>query len=117
MLGLKGTSVEAFLESASGHQLDDTGKALASVLHAETEGNPFFIGEILLSLVESGLIHEHNGRWVSAVAIDQLHIPDSVREVIGRRLAPLSETRTRRWRPQPSWDGISTCRWSRPRAT
>ncbi len=92
LLGLKRTSVEAFLESASGHQLDDTGKALASVLHAETEGNPFFIGEILLSLVESGLIHEHNGRWVSAVAIDQLHIPDSVREVIGRRLSSLSET-------------------------
>ena len=92
LLGLKRSGVEAFLESASGHQLDDTGKALASVLHGETEGNPFFIGEILLSLVENGLIHEHDGRWISAVAIDQLHIPDSVREVIGRRLSSLSET-------------------------
>jgi class 3 adenylate cyclase len=67
-------------------------QALAAALHQETEGNPFFIREVLAHLIETGKIVHENGRWVGRVAsIADLGIPEGVREVIGRRLSRLSE--------------------------
>jgi len=65
-------------------------------LHAETEGNPFFAEEVLLHLVDTGAIYERDGQWRSdATSIDQLGIPEGVRDAIGRRLSRLSETTNR----------------------
>jgi tetratricopeptide (TPR) repeat protein len=59
----------------------------------ETEGNPFFIEEVLHHLAESGGLYRHDGRWVTdAGSIAELGIPEGVRDVIGRRLSRLSET-------------------------
>jgi class 3 adenylate cyclase/tetratricopeptide (TPR) repeat protein len=90
--GLDEAGVASFLERAAGHELDDNGQALARAVHAETEGNPFFVGEILLNLAETGTIYQRDGRWVSDLAVEQVGIPEGVREVIGRRLSRLSET-------------------------
>jgi hypothetical protein len=56
---------------------------LAAELHAETEGNPFFVGEIVRLLSVEGVASH-------AAAEARLAIPQSVRDVIGRRLAHLS---------------------------
>jgi tetratricopeptide (TPR) repeat protein len=63
------------------------------MLHDETEGNPFFMGQVLRHLVETGAIVEQDGRWVRGVDADEIGIPEGVREVVGRRLARL-ETAT-----------------------
>ena len=66
-------------------------QALAAALYQETEGNPFFIREVLAHLIESGKIVHEDGRWVGRVtSIAELGIPEGVREVIGRRLSRLS---------------------------
>lgn len=66
-------------------------QALAAALFQETEGNPFFIREVLAHLIESGKIVHENGRWVGRVtSVDELGIPEGVREVIGRRLSRMS---------------------------
>lgn len=49
---------------------------LAASIHAETEGNPFFVKEMLRHVAESGT--------------PRVGLPDSVKEVIGQRLARLS---------------------------
>ena len=91
--GLDVREVEEFVEAAAGHDLDAEGTWLARTLHDETEGNPFFMGQVLLHLVESGAIIERDGRWVRAIPADEIGIPEGVREVVGRRLARLgSET-------------------------
>jgi class 3 adenylate cyclase/tetratricopeptide (TPR) repeat protein len=91
--GLDVGEVEEFVKAAAGHDLDPEGTLLARMLHDETEGNPFFMGQILLHLVESGAIIERDGRWVRAIPADEIGIPEGVREVVGRRLARLgSET-------------------------
>jgi class 3 adenylate cyclase len=55
-----------------------------------SEGNPFFLEEIVRHLIdEGGLVREH-GRWRTARAIDELTIPDSVHAVILARLDLLS---------------------------
>ena len=57
---------------------------LVAALSEETEGNPLFVGEIvrLLSL---------EGAWAGSSAEARLAIPQSVRDVIARRLSHLSE--------------------------
>lgn len=59
------------------------------MIHKETEGNPFFIEEVAKALVEQGQIYLENGEW-ERKAIDELVIPQSIKEAIGRRLDGLS---------------------------
>ncbi|HZN15837.1 MAG TPA: AAA family ATPase, partial [Acidimicrobiales bacterium] len=63
----------------------------ARVILDQTEGNPFFIGEVLRHLIESGAVSVVDGEWVPTVSIEQLGIPEGVKEVIGRRVSRLSD--------------------------
>ncbi len=89
--GLDTVAVAAFLEQAAGHDLDDEGEQLARVVQEETEGNPFFVAEVVRHLTETGALEQRDGRWVTAGAIEELGIPEGVRDVVGRRLARLSD--------------------------
>ncbi|HAM02265.1 MAG TPA: hypothetical protein DCQ30_08590 [Acidimicrobiaceae bacterium] len=88
--GLSYEEVERFVATAAGHDLDDGTKALARTLHAETEGNPFFVAEVLRHLVETGAVVRRDGRW-SVTDPGNLSVPEGVRDVIGRRLSRLSD--------------------------
>jgi hypothetical protein len=89
--GLDDAAVAAFVEQAAGQALDGEGVALARAIYQETEGNPFFVREVLRHLAETRAIEESDGRWATKVPIDQLGIPEGIRDVVGRRLARLSE--------------------------
>ena len=65
--------------------------ALVDALEAETDGNPFFLREVLLHLVEERKILSDGQGWTSEIDIQQLGIPEGVREIIERRLARLSD--------------------------
>lgn len=58
---------------------------LASVLHRRTAGNPFFVRELVALLVVEGRLAEVSARL-------NVRVPDSVRAVLSRRLAHLSQT-------------------------
>jgi predicted ATPase len=60
------------------------------VLYRETEGNPFFIEEVLKHLVEEGAIYREGGRW-QIQPLDEISVPQSIKVTIGRRLERLSE--------------------------
>ncbi len=64
---------------------------LRDVIYTETEGNPFFVEEVLKHLVEVGALYIEGGRW-RRKPIEEIDMPQSVREVIGRRLERVSET-------------------------
>ena len=59
------------------------------LIYRETEGNPFFVEEVLKHLVEVGALYIEEGRW-GRKKIHEIDVPQSVREVIGRRLERLS---------------------------
>ena len=63
---------------------------LIAAIHAETEGNPLFVGEVVRLLTAEGRLAE-----VDTHALWTLGIPQGVREVIGRRLRRLSDGCTR----------------------
>ena len=70
--------------------MPDEGVALRDALLAETDGNPFFVGEMLRHLAETGAIYEdEQGRWVASPDLRTSGLPVSIREVIGRRVARL----------------------------
>lgn len=93
--GLTADGVAALIESAAGHELEDHDVELARAIHVETEGNPFFVVEILRHLAETGAVFRVDQRWTRKVPVSQLGIPDGIREVIGRRLARLSDEANR----------------------
>ncbi len=94
--GLESEDVLTLTEVAAELQLDEDGRALAAEIAHETAGNPFFAGELLRHLRESGAIVQQDGRrWRFVGDIAHLGLPASVREVIGRRVARLGpEART-----------------------
>ena len=73
--GLARADVGALARESTGREPDD---ALVRSIHEETEGNPFFAIELARHLAESG-------------AGERRGLPESVREVILRRLANLDE--------------------------
>ena len=90
--GLEESEVAEIMETAAGKELGSAGHALAREITAETDGNPFFVGEILRHLAESGaLAQDEAGRWEVRARLDRLGLPQSVREVIGRRVERLGE--------------------------
>ena len=54
-------------------------------VHRETEGNPFFVEEVLKALIEQGSVRRESGRW-KRCEVGELVIPQSVKETIGNRL-------------------------------
>jgi DNA-binding SARP family transcriptional activator/tetratricopeptide (TPR) repeat protein len=92
LTGLDDTGVIAFMESAVGLELDHVGVGLAHQLYRETDGNPFFVAEILRNLSESGDIFlDASGRWTAQDTQGPLTLPHSVRTVIGTRVSRLGE--------------------------
>src|SRR5262249_14936659 len=88
--------VVRLMESAAGHELEADGVELARVIHRETDGNPLFVTALLRHLIDTGAItQDRSGRWVTTASIDALALPESVREVIGGRIARLGESAER----------------------
>jgi class 3 adenylate cyclase/tetratricopeptide (TPR) repeat protein len=60
------------------------------LVHLRTEGNPFFVQQVLRMLVERGDVYREAGRW-ERKEIDEIEVPESIRSVVGQRLGRLSE--------------------------
>jgi tetratricopeptide (TPR) repeat protein len=64
--------------------------AFARVIHRETDGNPFFVEEVIKALVEQGQIYWLDDHW-ERDELEKLAVPQSIKEAIGRRLNSLTE--------------------------
>ena len=90
--GLEDDELVELLAAAAGHTLDDDGVGLAHAMRRETDGNPFFTAEILRHLGETGgIVLGDDGRWTVADNLDEIGLPTSVRDVVGRRVERLGE--------------------------
>ena len=92
LAGLESDDVLALMEILAGQELDERGSELAVEITHETAGNPFFAGELLRHLIESGAITQGSDeRWGLRSSIADLGLPQSVREVVFRRVERLGE--------------------------
>ncbi|MFL5868960.1 MAG: ATP-binding protein [Thermoleophilaceae bacterium] len=82
LAGLGEEDVERFIEERTGLESGE----LAKALHRATEGNPFFVEELVRLLVAEGRLE-----WPDELLSGDVPVPDSVREAINRHLAPLPD--------------------------
>jgi class 3 adenylate cyclase len=93
--GLDDEGVALLMEGFAGHELDDAAHQLAEAVSRETDGNPFFVVEVLRHLAETGLIYQDTeGRWSARSDLDLMSLPDSIRDVIRGRVARLGKEAT-----------------------
>ena len=96
LAGLDDSGVVALFEAAAGQSLDAAGIGLAHAVYRETDGNPFFVTEVLRHLSETGAIYQDTtGRWMAESSLEQLALPDSVRVVLGARVGRLGKDAAR----------------------
>jgi class 3 adenylate cyclase/tetratricopeptide (TPR) repeat protein len=79
--GLSVAAVERYIEMTAGAP---SPPGLADSVQEQTDGNPFFVGEVVRLLASEGKLS-------AGGSAAELQIPQGVREVVGRRLDRLSE--------------------------
>jgi DNA-binding winged helix-turn-helix (wHTH) protein len=80
--------VAAMLNSLSGKSPP---AAVVGEIFAETEGNPFFVEELFRHLEEENRLYDSAGQFRSELKISELDAPPSVRLIVARRVARLSD--------------------------
>jgi hypothetical protein len=63
---------------------------LPDLVYAKTEGNPFFVEEVLRSLVEEGAVYPVEKGW-GVGDLSQVHVPRGIKEILGKKLERLDE--------------------------
>jgi tetratricopeptide (TPR) repeat protein len=66
---------------------------LSALIHSKTEGNPLFMVDLMRYLRDREVLAERNGTWVLAHSLPGIErdLPESVRGMIDRKVAQLSE--------------------------
>jgi hypothetical protein len=82
-------AIRALLRDQLGE--DPSVAALPEMIHERTKGNPFFIEEVVQSLVESGHLEGARGAHRLTTAIEALAVPASVQAVLAARIDRLPE--------------------------
>ncbi|HEV3089147.1 MAG TPA: AAA family ATPase [Candidatus Elarobacter sp.] len=79
-------AVETLLHALAGGESHE----LARALHARSEGNPFFLEEMLRDLAETGHVRIVERRW-SFGALEESPVPPALRDAVGARIARLDK--------------------------
>jgi predicted ATPase len=88
--GLDEAGVATMIEAHASRELDDAGRTVARIIHGEMAGNPFFVREVLRHLAEKDDVARLDAEWMAG-GVAKVDVPDSVREVVGRRLTRLPD--------------------------
>jgi class 3 adenylate cyclase/tetratricopeptide (TPR) repeat protein len=86
------------LDESQGHELianlliiEELPETVRRLILEKAEGNPFFLEEIIRSLLDAKLIERQNGHWRATAAIVKVRIPDTLVGVITARLDRLDD--------------------------
>jgi class 3 adenylate cyclase/tetratricopeptide (TPR) repeat protein len=66
-------------------------EGLADLIHARTGGNPFFMEEVVQSLVEGGSLEGSRGAYRLVAPVEALAVPATVQAVLAARIDRLAE--------------------------
>jgi class 3 adenylate cyclase/tetratricopeptide (TPR) repeat protein len=64
---------------------------LRDLIIRKAEGNPFFLEEVLKSLLEVGALRQRDGRYVLTKHVSEIYVPDTVQDVIMARIDRLED--------------------------
>jgi len=66
--------------------IDNLPESVRLMILRKSEGNPFFIKEVIRSLIERGLVYRENDRWKAREEVVELEVPDTIQSVILARV-------------------------------
>ena len=66
-------------------------ESVRRLLLEKSEGNPFFVEEVIRALIDSGYIVRENGHWRATREIVNVNIPDTLTGVLSARIDRLPE--------------------------
>jgi len=94
-ISLRGLSAEAVARFIAQSAQQAPSPALVDAVYQATEGNPFFVDEVVHLLVAEGRLQQPlggppRGAMLGAALLGTFRVPDAVREAIHRRVDPLS---------------------------
>jgi tetratricopeptide (TPR) repeat protein len=90
-IGLRGLPQDAVAEMIRALSGKEPPPAVVNLIYSGTEGNPFFVEELYRHLVERGRLTNESGEFRRDLNITAIDVPQSLRLVISRRLARLSD--------------------------
>ena len=71
--------------------IEDLPESVRALILKKAEGNPFFVEEVVRSLIDSGLIVREDDHWRATSEIADIAVPDTVAGVITSRIDRLNE--------------------------
>jgi class 3 adenylate cyclase/tetratricopeptide (TPR) repeat protein len=71
--------------------IEDLPQSVRALALKKSEGNPFFLEEVLRTLIDSGYIVRENGHWRATREIVNVTIPDTLSGVLSARIDRLPE--------------------------
>ena len=66
--------------------IEDLPESVSNLILEKAEGNPFFVEEVIRTLIDSEYIVQHNGHWRARREIVDLTIPDTLSGVLSARI-------------------------------
>ena len=69
---------------------DDVLREFCKLIYEKTQGNPFFVEEVIKSLKEDGVIYLENNKW-KIREISKIKFPETVKNVIATRISRLDD--------------------------
>ena len=72
-------------------QVEDLPEKVRQLILSKAEGNPFFVEEVIRSLLDANLVVRENSHWRATREIENIALPDSLAGVITARLDRLEE--------------------------
>ena len=88
-ISLRGLDVNQVQQMMSSIAVQEVSPGLADALHRQTEGNPLFVQEVVRYLAEEGTLSPDDKQVTGQVSLS-IHIPEGLRDVIGKRLDRVS---------------------------
>ena len=74
--------------------IDDLPDSVKNTILEKSEGNPFFIEEVIRSLIEQDMVYRDSDRWRARTEIVNINVPDTIQSVLLSRVDRLqSEAR------------------------
>ncbi|HDS09151.1 MAG TPA: adenylate/guanylate cyclase domain-containing protein, partial [Firmicutes bacterium] len=64
---------------------------IQSYIMSKSQGNPFYVEEVIKSFLESGLIVKKGSAWIIGKEIKKIDIPDNIQDIIMSRIDRLEE--------------------------
>ncbi|MCX5748626.1 MAG: AAA family ATPase [Candidatus Saganbacteria bacterium] len=72
-------------------RIEDLPVSVKEMILSKSQGNPFFVEEVIRSLIEMGMVYRENDKWFARAGIESIAVPESIQSVILSRIDRLED--------------------------